>query len=603
MPSSIILSGTRTAIPGVYSVINVDRSDTTELGTKNLCVVGDFPQLEPHNASEYKVLVNQQVSDIINNPSRTIQKLEKLWKGALSGDLNSFGTSSNSLTFVNARITGLIQASGTLDNASEYGSIASGTDIIKLKSKSWGTAGNLTAIKLTIASPNDEENILVKITGDVDGNSASMDKRYRNVLQLKTKAATNAKIKIEGGNLIIQEPAGTELLNVSLQEYGTMDDLFNVIKANCTSVIDFSDTANNFVNFYGVLPKDLDCLMDAADANDFKEFGSAGTLKLSAITQGIIDTINQAAGLPFSAEIISQNNRVPVSQYSAINSFTKIKDLGTGISGANGTAPTASNYETALAACVNEDISIITCLDSSSAVALKVAAHVDECVSNSQFRNAWIGAPENSSLATIYSSFVLPINNPNVAVVGQGFKWQDGELYSDPAYLAFVMMCLQGTVPVAQPLTNLKPNLIETFQSWERDKESSLENAINKGICVISNNKQLRDLRIARSITTYLKDNLSVNCEVSARESVNVCLKDLQKFLYNQIGSRISNGTAQLVTDLTTQRLTSQRNAGFIKDFRNIEVVVSADTAFVTFDLAVTEPLNFIKITATVRQF
>jgi hypothetical protein len=190
-----------------------------------------------------------------------------------------------------------------------------------------------------------------------------------------------------------------------------------------------------------------------------------------------------------------------------------------------------------------------------------------------------------------------------VAVVGQGFKWQDGELYEDPAYLAFVMMCLQGTIPVAQPLTNLKPNLIETFQSWERDKESVLENAINKGIVVLANNKQLRDLRITRSITTYLKDNLSVNCEVSARESVNVCLKDLQKFLYNQIGSRISNGTAQLVSDLTIQRLTSQRNAGFIKDFRNVEVVVSADTAFVTFDLAVTEPLNFIKITATVRQF
>ena len=51
MPSSVILSGTRTAIPGVYSVIKIDRSDTVELGQKNLCVVGDFPQLEPHNLS------------------------------------------------------------------------------------------------------------------------------------------------------------------------------------------------------------------------------------------------------------------------------------------------------------------------------------------------------------------------------------------------------------------------------------------------------------------------------------------------------------------------------------------------------------------------
>ncbi len=164
-------------------------------------------------------------------------------------------------------------------------------------------------------------------------------------------------------------------------------------------------------------------------------------------------------------------------------------------------------------------------------------------------------------------------------------------------------MCAQGTLPVAQPLTNLKPNLIATTQSWTRDEEATLENAINKGIVVISNNRQLRDLRIVRGITTYLKDNLSVNCEISARESVNQCLRDLQKFLYLQIGSTISNTTAQLVEALTKQRLENQKSRGFIKDFRNIAVRTQADTAFVDFDLAVTEPLNFIKITATVRQF
>jgi hypothetical protein len=603
MPSSVILSGTRTAIPGVYSVIKVDRSDTVELGQKKLCVVGDFPQLEPHNAIDYKVSINQQISDVIDNPANPLLDLEKLWKGAIPADLNSFGTSSSSLTFVNARITGLTQASGTLDANAALGNITSGTDIIKLSAKSWGTKGNLTSIKSVFQSINDENQIVIKITGNVDGNSATMDKRYRNVFQLKTKPATNAKVKIADGILSISLPDNTSLLSIALENYGTMGELFDVIKANCADVFNFDDIENNYVNFYGVLPKNLDCVMDAAGDNNFKEFGIATVLKFSAITQGIIDTINDAAGLPFTAQIVDQNKRIPANLYTAQAVFTPIRLLGTGVIASQGTAPDADDYEAALVECENEDFNIITCLDSSAAVGLKLAAHVDNCATISQFRNGWIGATADSSLSTIYSSWVLPINNPNISVVGQGFKWIDGDEYSNPAYLAFVMMCAQGTVPVAQPLTNLKPNIIETSQSWTRDAEATLQNAINKGIVVISNNRQLRDLRVVRSITTYLKDNLSVNCEVSARESVNQCLKDLQKFLYLQIGSTISNNTAQLVEDLTAQRLEVQRNLGFIKDFKNIAVRTVADTAFIDFDLAVTEPLNFIKITATVRQF
>ena len=78
---------------------------------------------------------------------------------------------------------------------------------------------------------------------------------------------------------------------------------------------------------------------------------------------------------------------------------------------------------------------------------------------------------------------------------------------------------------------------------------------------------------------------------------------DLQKFLLSQIGSKILLSSKNRLEALANQRLSQQRDLGFIKDFRNVKVTVVADTAQIEFDLAVVEPLNFIKITANVRQF
>jgi hypothetical protein len=101
----------------------------------------------------------------------------------------------------------------------------------------------------------------------------------------------------------------------------------------------------------------------------------------------------------------------------------------------------------------------------------------------------------------------------------------------------------------------------------------------------------------------YVLQEVSVNCEVSARESANYCVIDLQKFLLSQVGSKILASSKGKIESLTNSRLIAQRDLGFIKDFRNVKVTVVADTAQIEFDLAVVEPLNFIKITANVRQF
>ncbi len=604
MPSSIILSGSRTSIPGVYSVVNIDRNDTTELGTKNLAVVGDFKELKPHDAKEYKVLINQEVKDVIPSPSETIKVLESMWKRALSAGNNPFGTSSSSLTFINARTTGLTQSQGSLDTNAALVNIADNDPIITLKSKIWGTKGNRVVFTLEHANiadaDSDDIDIQIKTQYLDDLRTVKVDKGFRNVIQLKTKAGKTPLIRIQDGSLAIKATGGTTtLVDVSLEEFGSIAELFEYLKAATADEFEWADAGFCFINFHGVLPKQLDC-RGGATVDSFQTLVAGANLKLSAITQGILDAINvKNPALFVEAELATANHYVPISHFDEVSGL--VATIGTDTTSASdGTAPTASNYEAALAECVSEDFLTITCLDDDSDIAVKLKNHLDECVSQAEWRNGWIGAAADLSLSDIYATYVLPNQSPLLSVVGQGMTF-NGEIYT-PKYLAFLMMCMQGTLPGAQPQTNLVPNISTTTQSWARDKDSVIENAISKGITVITAQGPLRKLRVARSITTYFEDNLSVNCEVSARESVNLCLKDLQKYLYNQIGSRISTGTVSNVRALTERRLEVQRLAGIIKNYANVDVIVNGDTAFVTFDLAVTEPLNFIKITATVRQ-
>ena len=252
-------------------------------------------------------------------------------------------------------------------------------------------------------------------------------------------------------------------------------------------------------------------------------------------------------------------------------------------------------------ACVDQDFLTITCLSDDIDVHLALKAHIDDCITSSRFRNGWVGTPAAQDIATISGLYVNLLNSPHISVVGQSISIDKGGLI-DPKWTALFMMCMQGALPAGEPLTRKIPNIISTSEVWNRDRKTDIEEAIKKGIVVI--HKDVTDeFRVARSITTYKKDNLSVNCEVSARESANICVLDLQKFLLNQVGSKILLSSKNRLESLANQRLIEQRNLGFIKDFRNVVVTINADTANISFDLAVVEPLNFIKITANVRQF
>jgi len=110
--------------------------------------------------------------------------------------------------------------------------------------------------------------------------------------------------------------------------------------------------------------------------------------------------------------------------------------------------------------------------------------------------------------------------------------------------------------------------------------------------------------RIERSLTTYLTDDNPIWSELSAVESVNTSIRDLRQNLDTLIGDPTRVTTAKVIASITKSRLRTQVASGIIKAFNEQSVTVTdlGDTFRVNYEMAATEPLNFIIVAATVTR-
>ena len=77
-------------------------------------------------------------------------------------------------------------------------------------------------------------------------------------------------------------------------------------------------------------------------------------------------------------------------------------------------------------------------------------------------------------------------------------------------------------------------------------------------------------------------------------------MRDLRAELDGFIGSAAVSGTTALIKELAVSRLKKQVELGYIKAFRNVSIDDLGDTFRVNYEVAATEPINFILIVADV---
>ena len=560
MPTSITYRGKRLFEPSV--VVNVVNTLAAEpaLGSKNLCVVGDFPVLKKNTPVAFNTGAFE-LSEVYPMDA-TLLTLDKVWKSALATQEGV----ATSLTYVSANQSTpaefQFESADAVDNntmdltSTYYGT--TGNDI-RVKLDDPASDASLSAAgpyyKLTVRAPwQDQDAEFV-----IDGGS-----------RLQLTLADGDQLEITDAKALVYTPSGQASQTFVLTAYSRMDELVAVLPAVLAPIaISFSK------------PEELDVL-------DYTSVG-ANDIVLHAHTAELLRTINDFDSIPFEAVLSSGYHLMDERALS-----------GPDTAGANGGAITDAQYAAAFAAVENKDITSITILSQTLAHHILLKGHIELALIAGRERNGFVGAPPNLSIADLYSGYVLKMNDSRVSVSGQGITFTDhkgGRRVEGPEYLAFLMMCAQGALPPSEPLTRKGVNIFDTSENWDREKDAnSLAQKSILGIKLGINNQ----LEVIRGLTSWRKDNLSVNTEISTKESIDTCVRDLRKFLNLQLGSRITRTTQDKVKALTKRRLSEMRDAAIIQDFKNIALRREADTIFIDFDVALIEPLNFIRITANI---
>ena len=419
----------------------------------------------------------------------------------------------------------------------------------------------------------------------------------------------------------------TEVINVASVGTTESDTHFTLLKNwTLTSGVDFADAEVLLAfDLYEARLQDWGILSDlVADINNTDSFTAeylvAGTKAASDLDSFVDKPILGAAynAQAIVSTLVTEWNENPGIYYgewerlngssidiTAIMSQDEANPTNARCGGATEAAAiTAANWQSGLAGIENVDVHVLTIMSDDDEVHQKVLDHINTAISLGRERNAWLGEEADLPLTTLFTK-AKALNNNNVALVGQqmNIKFPWGAELLEPYWMAFLMAASQCAMNPGTPLTRKVPTerLTDTFQNWNREKDVDL--AIRRGIVVMARGGVANDLRIERSITTWLKDDNPIWSEVSANDSVNTCLRDLRRFLDSEIGNKVTGSTISVLATKAAQRLNFQVRQQIIKGYRNLNVRVVGATALISFELAAVEPLNFILVEANVGRF
>jgi hypothetical protein len=655
MPSSIFFNGRKNYRAGVY--VSAEELLTADTGITggNVAVVGDFPIFEQNSINTFvdadsmleatqggkttrgtsmldvaQVAFNPLVGAIANIDSLSIINVRETTQASLAVDgvtLKSklWGNEGNSKKFkLSADSADATKWQFSIKDGGLEVETGTGIGFGEVASLSYDNAGFYTTASVEITSSLFKIGYTKNVSAGANNSSTTVTwgKTHSGAVSFKTTVA------LAGGQSVVI--SGIDSAGVTTTETVAMGTALDAVVSSTKSwneITSFVFTSTGGSPVGNVLISglakslsldgidDLEALLSGIvqEDDDFTAVLPSVSLKgedLDALSLSQIKNSSAAFTADTAALIDALSGSTYITAVKSSNAkITATVDYESLSGGGEASSIPASNWSTALEDTLYKGIQILVAWTDNVTIHEKFKAHCKEAAEISGYnRNCWVGATAGKTLAEIHSGWVTVLNDRNMAICGQGITFNRTNSDStvslvkknEPQWLALMLACMQGCTAIAEPLTNKKPNVIDTIQVFKPLKEA--EDAIRKGIVILSNAGGLGN-RVERSVTTHIKDNNFVYSEVSANESLNTCLRDVKYYLQDKIGSKAVASAKQDVLSLVIARLTTQRSNSIIKDFRKVTVTASGDYINVGFELAVVEPLNFIIVNAKFGRF
>jgi len=656
MPSSLNLNGLKVYRPAVYAEIDASALGGQEASTGNVCLVGSFPSFKQNEALTFtsaQSLVRYDHSD---------RELAHIGKVAFAPSLDErVPAGANTLTMLNVAPT--TQAQLSIDDA---GTPSAPALILKSKvwgskgNRTQVTIENTSTDQVNITVVRDgvsevfegiesDDVASISYEGNLLDVSSIEGNRIEGIIYSWTQeeAMSNGAVTFDVSDIVVDSELtlslgstahtadvivtviGEDLSGLALTASYTFSaedsadqstSAFGSVSSIVANSTDLAYTGELIVSGSKTLdPADFNTLSEMIEAVD--QFPSVSAVytagkdyapdEFDAFSDSDISVGNGSAIIRCDlAEIIgalSSSNLVSAER--ATNGIRSVAQssspvpLTAMLSGGSSSSANLSNWTTALTNIESSDIQIIVPWSGDEDVHGEIKKHLRNSAIAGRERNAWIGADANESLTQLNTrAKSSSMNDRNMALVGQSIKLIDplGKTVTrDPMWLALMLACMQAGTPVATPLTRKYPDVVDVLGQWDGNKDAS--EAIRKGVCSLCFGPF--GWRVERSVTTWLKDDNPIYSEVSANESINASVRDLRGALDIYIGDANRSMTANRIKSIVEARLNRQVLDGVIKAFKDVVLEDLGDTLNVNYTVASVEPINFIRITASVARF
>lgn len=656
MPSSLNLNGLKVYRPAVYAEIDASALGGQEASTGNVCLVGSFPSFEQNEALTFtsaQSLVRYDHSD---------RELAHIGKVAFAPSLDErIPAGANTLTMLNVASTTqaelVVQDSQNTDalvlKSKVWGTKGNRTQVTI-------TNGNTDQVNITVLRDGVSE-VFENIESDdvatigyagtlLDVSSLSGDRvegiKYSWEQNSEFDASGNVSFDLSDTviagalTLSLDDPNGYSadisltitgedatgaslvLTNYSFEQGNyseiTTSQVFSRI-LTITAATTAQPTAELVISGSKTLnPVDFNSLSEMVEALDqypnvvaaYSAGKSYDADAFDAFSDLDISTGNGSAVIRCDlAEILSAlSSSNLISAERAASGIRSVAQSSSGsltamLSGGSSSSASLSNWTTALTNIESSDIQIIVPWSGNEDVHGEIKKHLRKAALAGRERNAWLGADAGETLTQLNTRAKSSnMNDRNMALVGQSVKLIDplGKTVTrEPMWLALMLACMQAGSAVGTPLTRKYPDVADVIGQWDGNKDAS--EAIQNGVCSLSFGPF--GWRVERSVTTWLRDDNPIYSEVSANESINASVRDLRSALDVYVGNANRSMTANRIKSIVEARLNRQVLDGVIKAFKDVVLEDLGDTLNVNYTVAAVEPINFIRITASVARF
>ena len=318
-------------------------------------------------------------------------------------------------------------------------------------------------------------------------------------------------------------------------------------------------------------------------------YGITGTL------QAIIDKLNAESAYVTAAR--AANAGAPPAN-------TVVAQFLTG--GGEGTT-TITQWQQAFTALQKRRVNVIAVCTEDPAVHSLLMAHLIARAGRLRSEaNGYVGlgtAAGAGETKTNIKSQILALNTRHISALVQQLQRYDPDTglatWYAPWMNAVVAAGCQAGAAVGEPLTHKTPIALDIRNDATWTVEDNADELIDAGAMLLEKIDG-EGIRYVRSITTHLRDDNMVFCEMSANAALNHAVYELRRRIEKRIGKKGLAGSASQIKGIASDEAGRLITDEIIVAWRGLFVEQVADVFPVRIELAPVGPINFIPITSHV---